>query len=97
MTNYPNLIAAFEGVATTGGAPLADELRRLAELTGMTVNHSVFSKWRNGKRTPPPEALRYMAQMAVSAVLSAEGINTMSLADEALDRIAAALTPPLRE
>lgn len=96
MPNYPHLIAAFEDVATSG-APLAEELRHLSELTGMTVDHAVFSKWRNGRRTPPPEALRYMAQMAVSAVLTAEGINTLALADEALDRIAIALTPPPRK
>ena len=96
MPNYPHLIAVFEDVATTGGAPLADELRRLSELTGRTVNHSVFSKWRRGERTPPPEALRYMSQMAVAAVLTAEGIDTLTLPDDALDRIAIALTPPPR-
>lgn len=97
MPNYPHLIAAFEDVATTGGAPLADELRRLSELTGRTVNHSVFSKWRRGVQTPPATALRYMAQMAVAAVLTAEGIDTLTLPDDALDRIAIALTPPPRQ
>lgn len=94
--SFPNLIAAFEHVATAGGYPLAKQLEHLSELTSMKIDHAVFSRWRNGKRTPPPAALSYMAEMAVDAVLSAEGIDTMFMTSEALDRIAAGLTPPAR-
>lgn len=94
---YPHIIAAYEAVATASGEPLSVALAEIAEATGRYVDHPLWSKWRRGVQTPPPAALRYMAGVAVAAVLRAEGIDTLTLSEDALDRIAAGLTPPPRQ
>ena len=93
----PNLIesylAACAGSQAEALTELSDEMIRQGVWTG-PASDGRLSEWRRGLRTPPPEALRYMARVAVARVLREAGMETSD--DEALDAVAAALTPPPR-
>jgi hypothetical protein len=72
---------------------MADAIRDLNEELGMAVTHSRVREWMRGEKMPGPDACRYMAAVAVGWVLRQEGVR---IEDEALDRIAARLSPPAR-
>jgi len=84
-----NCIAEFEAHARDMYGALQPALDGLSEDCGMTINHSVWHKWRTGKRTPPPHVLRQINRAIVSRVVGL-------LDDDELDRIADALSPPDR-
>lgn len=106
---YTNIIDAWQHVATVGGQEAVrvalDELvEQVEEETGTrpTIDHSLLSKWRTGKQSPPPAVLRVMARyaagMAASIVLESAGLSPATMiGDEALERLAAMMSPPLRE
>lgn len=94
MDKFDNVIEAWLAVELAiPGRLVQDALANLSEEIGRTVDHSYLSKWRLGKQTPPPEALRYMAHVAAETILRPHcGV----LEDEGLDAIALAFSPPLR-
>lgn len=94
--NNVNIIDAFEDSVTKDGAPLGDAFPALSRAAGLKVDHSLFSRWRNGKRTPPPAALRYMAQVVAPAILAKAGISTVFMSDEEVAAIALSFCPPPR-
>lgn len=83
------------------GRTQADALRDLSEdliadgVWSGPASDGRLSEWRRGLRTPPPEALRYMARVAAGRVLREAGLDTAD--DYAMDAVAAALTPPPRQ
>ena len=87
-------LAASTGNQAQAMSKLSEEMIRQGVWTG-PVSHGRLSEWRRGLRTPPPEALRYMAQVAVGRVLRDAGLETRD--DAVLDHVAAALTPPPRQ
>lgn len=88
-----NLIEAWIAAETaTPGRTLADAVRDLADEMGRPIRQSRVYEWRDAKRTPSPDVLRYMARVAALSILSPYGIDD----DAALDAIADAFTPPDR-
>lgn len=92
-----NLIESY--LAACSGS----QAEALGELSDVLIRQGVWSapasdgrlsEWRRGIRTPPPEAMRYMAAVAVGRVLRHAGLETAD--DGAMDYVAAALTPPAR-
>jgi hypothetical protein len=47
------------------GKTLEEGFIPIREATGLTVNHSVFRKWRKSIRSIPAEAIRCMAVLSV--------------------------------
>lgn len=90
-----NCIETYERVATACGEPLAVALDNLTHDSGMTVNHSVWSKWRAGKRTPPPEVLRIINRTIACYVLRQAGFDWLH-EDDVLHAVADSFTPPER-
>ena len=88
-----NLIEWY--VKAKSGRPLAESLAELSEVSGIEVDHSLLSKWRRRKRTPPPAALQYMAWVAAPTILSEFGLEVRD--DNIARVIALAFTPPIRE
>lgn len=87
-------LAACAGSHREALSDLSEEMIRQGVWSG-PAGDGRLSEWRRGLRTPPPEALRYMAQVAVGRVLREAGMET---ADDAnMDQVAAALTPPPRD
>tara|TARA_R100000935_G_scaffold43816_1_gene66343 strand:- start:61969 stop:62274 length:306 start_codon:yes stop_codon:yes gene_type:complete len=91
-----NCIETYERVATACGEPLAVALENLSLDSGMTVNHSVWSKWRSGKRTPPPEVLRIINRTIACYVLRQNGFDALH-EDDVLQGVADAFSPPVRQ
>lgn len=89
-------IHLYEQVATGSGEPLAVALRGLSADAGMTITHDVWSRWRNGKRTPPAHVLRMINRTIVGRALRDAGIDDGPLDDEQLDGLADAMSPPAR-
>lgn len=90
-----NCIKTYEHVATACGEPLTVALRALSEESGMTVDHSVWQKWRTGRRTPPANVLRIINRTIVDRVLRDNGFPGLH-EDAILDAVADALSPPSR-
>ncbi|HKJ89063.1 MAG TPA: hypothetical protein VKA48_11225 [Gammaproteobacteria bacterium] len=93
-----NLIESYLAACTGSNRESLDELS--AEMIHLGVwtrpaGDDLLSRWRRGRYTPPPEAVRYMARVAVGRVLREAGLETDD--DAALDQVAAALTPPPRQ
>ena len=91
-----NCIETYERVVTACGEPLAVALRGLSEESGMTVDHSVWQKWRTGQRTPPAHVLRIINRTIADHVLRQHGIAGLR-EDTVLDGIADAFSPPERK
>ena len=90
-----NCIEAYEHVATACGEPLAVALENLSLDSGMAVNHSVWSKWRAGKRTPPASVLRIINRAVAAHVLRENGIR-VPRDPASIDAIAESFSPPER-
>jgi hypothetical protein len=86
-------LAACAGSHAEALGDLSDEMIRLG-VWSAPVGDGRLSEWRRGIRTPPPEALRYMATVAVGRVLREAGLPDGD--DQAMDAVAAGLTPPPR-
>lgn len=90
-------IRLYESVATGSGEPLAVALHQLSEEAGMVIDHAVWSKWRNGRRTPPAKVLRVINRTIAGKALREAGVDDGLLSDESLDRIGDAFSPPERQ
>lgn len=91
-----NLIESYLAVVLVPGMTVVQAVRDLNDELGANYDPQVFYKWRRGDRAIPQPVQDYMLCTAVCHALHAEGIDTLALSDDALDRIAARLTPPLR-
>ena len=91
-----NLIESWLAVVLIPNMTTAQALRDLSEEMGVTYTPSDFGKWRRGARPIPQPVQDYMLQCSIGHALSSEGVNVLKLQDDALDRIAARLTPPER-
>lgn len=92
-----NLIESWLAAVLIPGMTTAQALRDLGEEMGITYTPSDFGKWRRGARPIPQPVQDYMLRCAISYALGREGINTIALSDEAMDRISARLAPPERK
>jgi hypothetical protein len=91
-----NLIESWLSVVLIPNMTTAHALRDLSEEMGVTYTPSDFGKWRRGARPIPQPVQDHMLQCSIGHALSSEGLNVLKLQDDALDRIAARLTPPER-
>ena len=96
MSNKLNLIESFLSVVLIPGKTTAQVCRELSEEMGHKYTPHELCKWRRGARPIPQPVADYMLQCSVGHALHSEGVNVLKLQDEALDRIAARLTPPNR-
>lgn len=96
-----NLIEAWITVSRViEGRTLTDAIRDMNKATGKSFDISRVSEWRCRKaikRTPPPEAIRYMAEdVAAYAVKSALGLDPAEFTGQQLQALAHLFTPPPR-
>ena len=96
MSNKLNLIESFLSVVLIPNKTTVQVCRELSEEIGNKYTAQDFGKWRRGARPIPQPVADYMLQCSVGHALHSEGVNVLKLQDEALDRIAARLTPPNR-
>jgi len=89
-----NLIESWLAVELIPGMSTAQAIRDLNGELGMRYTPQDFGKWRRGERPVPQPVQDYMLRCAIAYALHADGIDTLLLSDDALDRIAARLTPP---
>lgn len=97
MTNHIdnlNLIESWLSVVLIPGMTTAQAIRDLNDDLGTRYTPQDFGKWRRADRPLPQPVQNYMMRCSISFVMSSEGINTLTLSDDALDRIADRLTPP---
>lgn len=92
--NKLNLIESWLAVVLIPGMTTAQAIRDLNEELGTRYTPQDFGKWRRGARTVPQPVQDYMLRCAIAYALHAEGVGTLLLSDEALDRIANRLTAP---
>lgn len=76
------------------GTRRADALRSLNEALGRRYTNQRLNEWLRGDRIPAADAMRYMIEVCIEHVLAQERIVIMD--DDALDRIARRLSPPVR-
>lgn len=89
-----NNILAYESVIAGRGETLAAAIARLSDESGMTINHSVWYRWRAGQRTPPPHVLRIINREIAGHVIKSR--HKLRAGPGTLADIAAAFSPPER-
>lgn len=96
MSNKYDLIESWLAVVLVPGMSTAQAIRDLNDELCTRYTPQDFGKWRRGARTVPQPVQDYMLRCSIAHALRSEGIDVMALSDDALDRIAARLTPPER-
>ena len=96
MSNKLNLIESFLSVVLIPNKTMVQVCLELSQEVGHKYTSHELCKWRRGARPIPQPVADYMLQCSVGHALHSEGVNVLKLQDEALDRIAARLTPPNR-
>lgn len=89
-----NLIESWLAVVLIPGMTTARAIRDLNDSLGTRYTPQDFGKWRRADRPLPRPVQNYMMHCSIGIVLESEGINTISLSDDALDRITERLLPP---
>lgn len=80
------------------GMSIAQAVRDLNEELGANHSPQRLNEWRRGDRAIPQPVQDYMLRVGISHAIGAEiGKAVLLIDDDALDRIAARLTPPERK
>jgi len=86
-----NCILIFEEMAREQGLTLTEARSVLEHDAQMVIDGSVWSKWRNGKRTPPAKVVRLINRYIAGAVLGNLGLEAD---EEVAVLLADAFSPP---
>jgi len=89
-----NLIESWLAVVLIPGMTTAQAIRDMNAELSTRYTPQDFGKWRRADRPLPQTVQTYMMRCSVAFALSSEGVDTLAVSDEALDRIADRLTPP---
>lgn len=89
-----NLLESWLSVVLIPGMTTAQAIRDMNAELGARYTPQDFGKWRRGARPIPQQVQTYMMRCSIAHALSSEGVDTLVVSDDALDRIADRLTPP---